>query len=202
MNILKIALPDGLHNTRCLHASPYENWLSEEHAFHASPSTPSPCNHDETDYSKKPEYAWHSCVHIESDTRYSFAMRCVVVKSTNRLGTHLSRAYNTTYDPPLDRPRYHPRVTFPLSFVSADDYNGLQGGWQGQDVQPPRHDVRECLDCQTPDNSQHPANGDVCLIMQMHTHPEFDQCPDYSSSVQQFMLVTRVLTLDSVGVLH
>jgi hypothetical protein len=205
MNILKIALPNGLHNARCLHASQYENWLSEEHAFHASPSTPSPCMHTETDDNcPTPENEWYSCMYHESDVRYSFAMRCAIVKSTNRLGTRLSRAYNASTAEMLNggRHRYHPFAAPPLSFVSPDDYKGLQRGFHGQDMLRHRHDVRECLDCKNPDECQHPANGDLCLIMQMLTHPEFEQCPDYVSAVQQFMVVTRVLTTDSVGTLY
>jgi hypothetical protein len=179
--------------------------MSEEHAFHAHPSTPSPCMHTETDDDHPtPENEWYSCMYQYSDARYSFALRCALVKSTNRLGTRLSRAYNASTAEMLiaGRRRYHPFAAPPVSFVSPDDYRGLQRVFHGPDMLRHRYDAPDCLDCNNTDECQHPANGDLCLIMQMLTHPEFEQCPDYSSAVQQFMVVTRVLTTDSVGTWH
>jgi len=199
MNILTISLPDGLHSTRCSHANQYENWLSEEHAFHSHRSQARPCNFVDTQDTVLPENGWYSCIHHESNSLYSYAMRCAVVRSPSGLGSYPARSY-TVADTQLLARRQVPPSFRPLSYISADDHKGARYGRHcSSDTDSKRHNAATCQDCQNPEESLHPANGDLCLIMQLHTHAEFDQCPDYAPVLQQFMVVTRVLAENSVS---
>ena len=200
MNILKMYLPGGLHNDLCLHASQYENWMSEDYAFHAHSSTPKPCNFTDTREPTLPENAWYSSIHHEPNVLYSYAMRCAIVKSTSRLGTSPARSYNTPEDS-MQRVQ-SPNNPRPLSYISDDDHKGLRNGFNSADMFRRRHNASTCPDCKNPLDSRHPANGDLCLIMQLHTHAEFDQCPEYAPMLQQFMVVTRVLNENLVGTVN